>query len=149
VLSIVKSLPGKNVRMADLGGGCVCCSLLGEFEAAVNEIIDTVDADKIVVETTGVAEPDALVFDIQESLPRVRLDGVVTVMDADAMVKYPRIGHTTNQIEAADAILLNKVDLVSASELKAIEEKLRQINDAAEIFHPAVPVGYLLFGIAR
>jgi len=60
---------------------------------------------------------------------------VVTVMDADAMVKYPRIGHTTRiQIEAADAILLNKVDLVSASELKAIEEKLRQINDAAEIF---------------
>jgi len=51
------------------------------------------------------------------------------------MVKYPRIGHTTRiQIEAADAILLNKVDLVSASELKAIEEKLRQINDAAEIF---------------
>jgi len=41
--------------MADLAGGCVCCSLLGEFEAAVNEIIDTVDADKIVVETTGVA----------------------------------------------------------------------------------------------
>jgi len=35
--------------MADLGG-CVCCSLLGEFEAAVNEIIDTVDADKIVVQ---------------------------------------------------------------------------------------------------
>jgi len=52
--------------------------------------------------------------------------GVVTVMDADAMVKYPR-GHTTRiQIEAADAILLNKV--VSASELKAIEEKLRQIK---------------------
>jgi G3E family GTPase len=147
-----KIIAGKNVRMADLGGGCVCCSLLGEFEAAVNEIIDTVDADKIVVETTGVAEPDALVFDIQESLPRVRLDGVVTVMDADAMVKYPRIGHTTRmQIEAADAILLNKVDLVSASELKAIEEKLHQINDAAEIF-PTQRCQLdtdLLFGIAR
>jgi len=47
-----------------------------------------------VVETTGVAEPDALVFDIQESLPQVRLDGVVTVADADAMVKYPQVGHT-------------------------------------------------------
>jgi len=46
-----------------------------------------------VVETT-VAEPDALVFDIQESLPQVRLDGVVTVADADAMVKYPQVGHT-------------------------------------------------------
>jgi G3E family GTPase len=61
-----KIIQGKNVQMADLGGGCVCCSLLGEFEAAVDEIIDRVDPDNIVLETTGVAEPDALVFDIQE-----------------------------------------------------------------------------------
>lgn len=147
-----KIIAGKNVRMADLGGGCVCCSLLGEFEAAVNEIIDTVDPDHIVVETTGVAEPDALVFDIQESLTRVRLDGVVTVIDADAMVKYPRIGHTTRiQIAAADAIVLNKVDLVSESELKAIEDKLHSFNDTASIFRTVRCQldTDLLFGIAR
>jgi G3E family GTPase len=129
-----KILQGKNVQMADLGGGCVCCSLLGEFEAAVNEIIDTVDPEIMVVETTGVAEPDALVFDIQESLARVRLDAVVTVMDADAMVKYPQVGHTARmQIEAADVIVLNKVDLVSENELTAIEEKLRTFNEVASI----------------
>src|SRR4028119_933711 len=147
-----KIIQGKNVEMADLGGGCVCCSLLGEFEAAVNEIIDTVDPDNIVVETTGVAEPDALVFDIQESLSNVRLDGVVTVMDADAMVKYPSVGHTARmQIAAADTILLNKVDLVSESELKAIEEKLHSFNEVASILHTErgqVDTD-LLFGIAR
>ena len=147
-----KIIAGKNVEMADLGGGCVCCSLLGEFEAAVNEIIDTVDPDIIVVETTGVAEPDALVFDIQESLPSVRLDGVVTVIDADGMVKYPSVGHTTRlQIEGADTILLNKVDLVSESELKAIEEKLHSLNEVASILHTQrgqVDTD-LLFGIAR
>ena len=147
-----KIIAGKNVQMADLGGGCVCCSLLGEFEAAVNEIIDTVDPDNIVVETTGVAEPDALVFDIQESLQNVRLDGVVVVIDADSMVKYPRLGHTTKlQVEAADTILLNKVDLVSESELKAIEEKLHSVNEVASIVHTErcqVDTD-LLFGIAR
>ncbi len=147
-----KVIQGKNIEMADLGGGCVCCSLLGEFEAAVNEIVDTVDPDHIVLETTGVAEPDALVFDIQESLPRVRLDGVVTISDADAMVKYPQVGHTTRmQIEAADTILLNKVDLVSESELEAIEEKLHKINEVASILRTErgkVDVD-LLFGIAR
>ncbi|MCX7593152.1 MAG: GTP-binding protein [Fischerella sp.] len=147
-----KIIQGKNVQMADLGGGCVCCSLLGEFEAAVNEIIDKVDPDYIVVETTGVAEPDALIFDIQESLQRVRLDGVITVIDADAMIKYPSVGHTTRiQIEAADTILLNKVDLVSQSELQAIEKKLRSINEIASILHTvrgqADPD--LLFGIGR
>lgn len=147
-----KVIAGKNVSMADLGGGCVCCSLLGEFEAAVDEIIDAVDPDLIVVETTGLAEPDALVFDIQESIPRVRLDGVVTVVDAESMVRYPQVGHTTRiQIEAADTIILNKVDLVSKSELEAVENKLRSLNELASILRTKrsrVDTD-LLFGIAR
>jgi G3E family GTPase len=147
-----KIIQGKNVEMADLGGGCVCCSLVGEFEAAVNEIIDTVDPDHIVVETTGVAEPDALAFDIQESLPSVRLDGIVTVIDADAMVKYPSVGHTMRmQIEAADTIILNKVDLVSENQLKAIADKLHSLNEVASILRTKrgqVDTD-LLFGIAR
>ena len=146
-----KILQGKNVQMVDLGGGCVCCSLLGEFEAAVDEIIETVNPDHIVVETTGVAEPDALVFDIQENL-RVRLDGVVTVADADAMLKYPQIGHTTRiQIESADIILLNKVDLVSESELEVMTNKLHSLNQIASVIRTVrchIDPD-LLFGIGR
>jgi G3E family GTPase len=127
-------IEGKNVRIADLGGGCVCCSLLGEFEVAVTEVIDTVHPDLIIVETTGVAEPDALLFDIQENLPQVRLDGVVTVADADAMVRYPRLGQTGRaQLEAADIILLNKVDLVAAEQLAEVTARLTQLNEDAPI----------------
>ncbi|GAB4377535.1 MAG: GTP-binding protein [Elainellaceae cyanobacterium] len=147
-----KILQGKNVEMADLGGGCVCCSLLGEFEAAVDEIMATVNPDRIVVETTGVAEPDALVYDIQESLPQVRLDGVVTVIDADGMIKYPQIGHTARiQIEAADIVLLNKADLVSESELEAIIDKLRSLNSMTSIIRTirCQIDPDLLFGIGR
>ena len=127
-------IEGKNVRIAELGGGCVCCSLLGEFEAAVVEVIDTVHPDLIIVETTGVAEPDALLYNIQESLPQVRLDGVVAVADADAMVRYPQLGHTSRaQIEAADIVLLNKVDLVSAEELAQAKDKLARLNAHAPI----------------
>ncbi|HIK28348.1 MAG: GTP-binding protein [Oscillatoriaceae bacterium SKW80] len=147
-----KIIAGKNVQMAELGGGCVCCSLLGEFEAAVNEILDTIAPDNLIIETTGVAEPDALVFDAQENLPKVRLDGVITVIDADAIVKYPSVGHTTRtQIEAADAILLNKIDLVSESELEEIAQKLQKFNKTAEIF-PTIRCQVdteLLFGIGR
>jgi G3E family GTPase len=147
-----KIVEGKNIRIAELGGGCVCCSLLGEFEAAVEEIIDTAHPEIIVVETTGVAEPDALVFDIQENLSRVRLDGVVTVADADALARYPQLGRTTRmQIGEADIIILNKTDLVSEEELAQAKEKLSKINGAA----PAVCARYcrvdpdLLFGIGR
>ena len=147
-----KIIEGKNIQIAELDGGCVCCSLQGEFEAAVNEVIDSIDPEMIVVETTGVAEPDALIFDIQESLPRVRLDGVVTVADADAMVRFPQIGHTTRmQIEDADIILLNKVDLVSSEELIKVKEKLSQMNEAAPILliERCQADPDLLFGIAR
>src|SRR5206468_4202181 len=103
-------------------------------------------------ETTGVAEPEALVFDIEERLSRVRLDGVISIMDADGLLNFPSIGHTTRmQIESADLLLLNKVDLVLESDLLPLEEKLRRINEIAPILltqccHVDVD---LLFGIAR
>src|SRR5688572_10669691 len=86
-----KIIAGTNVQMAELGGGCVCCSLLGEFDAAVHEIIETVAPEWIVVETTGVAEPDAIVLDLEDNLPGVRLDGVVTVADAVGLVRFPQL----------------------------------------------------------
>jgi len=129
-----KVIEGKNVRIAELGGGCVCCSLLGEFEAAVNEIIEKIAPEIIIVETTGLAEPEALVFNIQEALPQCRLDGVVSVIDADMLVRFPELGHTTRlQIEGADILLLNKIDLVEPAQIGLLETKLHKINATATI----------------
>jgi G3E family GTPase len=129
-----KVIEGKNVRISELGGGCVCCSLLGEFEAAVTEIIKKVAPEIIVVETTGLAEPEALVFNIQEALPQCRLDGVVSVIDADMLVRFPELGHTTRlQIEGADILFLNKMDLIGATQIEPLQRKLRNINPTAAI----------------
>jgi G3E family GTPase len=147
-----KVVEGKNVRIAELGGGCVCCSLLGEFEAAVNEIIEKIAPEMIIVETTGLAEPEALVFNIQEALPQCRLDGVVSVIDADMLVRFPELGHTTLlQIEGADILLLNKIDLVDATEIGPLEKKLRDINPTAAIVRTerCQIDPELLFGIGR
>src|SRR6516162_4767479 len=147
-----KVIEGKNVRIAELGGGCVCCSLLGEFEAAVNEIIEKIAPERIVVETTGLTEPEALVFNIQEALPQCRLDGVVSVIDADMLIRFPELGHTTRlQIEGADILLLNTIDLIQSSQIESLEMKLREINPTAAIvrtkrcrINPE-----LLFGLGR
>ena len=147
-----KVIEGKNVRIAELGGGCVCCSLLGEFEAAVNEIIEKLAPEIIVVETTGLAEPEALVFNIQDALPQCRLDGVVSVIDADMLVRFPELGHTTRvQIEAADILLLNKIDLVDSAEIEPLENKLREINQTAAIVRTerCQIDPDLLFGVGR
>jgi G3E family GTPase len=147
-----KVIEGKNVRIAELGGGCVCCSLLGEFEAAVNEIIEKVAPEMIIVETTGLAEPEALAFNIQEALPQCRLDGVVSVIDADMLIRFPELGHTTRlQIEGADILLLNKIDLVDAKQIEPLETKLREINPTAAIVRTqrCLIDPELLFGIGR
>lgn len=147
-----KVIEGKNVRIAELGGGCVCCSLLGEFEAAVNEIIARVGPDQIIVETTGLAEPEALVFNIQEALPQCRLDGVVSVIDADMLVRFPELGHTTRlQIEGADILLLNKIDLIKSGVIDSLERKLHAVNSTAVIVRTerCRIDPELLFGIQR
>ena len=147
-----KVIEGKNVRIAELGGGCVCCSLLGEFEAAIGEIIQEVAPDIIVVETTGLAEPEALVFNIQEALPQCRLDGVVSVIDADMLVRFPELGHTTRlQIEGADILLLNKIDLIETAQIEQLETNLHDINPTAAILRTerCRTDPELLFGIGR
>jgi G3E family GTPase len=130
-----KVIKGKAVNMVELAGGCVCCSLIGEFEAAVKEIIEKVKPELILLETTGVAEPDSIIFDIEENIPEVRLDSVITVVDADGIIKYPQIGHTARvQIEMADVILINKLDLIKEDQYKEVYNLIKSINPNALIF---------------
>lgn len=124
--SIVK---GQDIEYMELAGGCVCCSLSGEFEAGVRELIDTVAPDSILVETTGVAEADALIEDIEDDLPETRLESVVILVDADAAVRFPELGFVErNQLACADLIMINKTDLVNADSLKELSDKLARVH---------------------
>ncbi len=132
---------GKAIDMIELAGGCVCCSLTGELESAIKEIVE-MKPDRIIIETTGLAEPDAVVAGAID-IPGVILDGVITIVDAESIVKYPNIGHTGRvQIEIADTIILNKIDRVSIDDvnidvnkqLEQIQNKIREINYSAPIF---------------
>ena len=122
---------GKNIDMVELSGGCVCCSLTGEFQEAVKEIKEKINPDMIVIETTGVAEADALVLDIEE-FKEIKLDTIITIIDADALVRFPEIGQVgRSQIEQADIILFNKIDLIKESQIPKIESIINKINKRA------------------
>ncbi len=144
-----KIIKGKNVNIAELSGGCVCCSLTGEFEAATKEIIKKYKPDLIVVETTGLAEPDALIFDIENELPDLKLDSIIVLVDSDNFFKIP-LGRTGKvQIEMADIIILNKVDLVDNEEIIKLENEIKKINLRANLIKTkfAKVDQHLLFGI--
>jgi G3E family GTPase len=125
-------ISGKNIDIIELLGGCVCCSMTGEFEAAVREIIETIGPDLIVVEATGVAESDALVFEVEDNLSQARLNSVVCIVDAYLGIRYPYIGYTSRtQVASADIILINKVDLVKPAEAETVEARVRKYNNRA------------------
>lgn len=126
-------IKGKYVNMVELAGGCVCCSLTGELQLAINEILEKVKPELILIETTGIAEPDTVIFNLSE-MENVRLDLVITIVDADNLAKF-EIGYVGKiQIESADIILLNKIDLIEKKVLEQLKEKIREINKNAYIF---------------
>lgn len=127
-------IEGKSIRIVELAGGCVCCSLAGEFEAAVTEIIGTIAPEYLLVEATGVAESDALTYEVGERLPGIRLDSVVCIVDAWAATRHPAVGYAARtQIAAADILLVNKKDLVTPEELDEIVKRIRTYNETAAL----------------
>ncbi len=124
-------LQGMNVdRMVELPSGCVCCTIGSRFALAVQEIVDTVRPHLIVIETSGVAEPEPIISEL--SLIGVKTDSVITVVDAENIHRFCKENATAvRQVEAADFLVVNKTDLISLPELSRLEEYLRNLNPRA------------------
>jgi len=138
---------GYGERMVELSSGCICCQLdTLHFEIALDELCDEVKPDRIVIETSGVADPGTLARRLAD-LGRP-LGSVITVVDTvnlDRVLAEP-IGR--DQIAAADFLVLSKLDLPESRGAAGAEARLRVLNFRAPVI--AGPVGPdalgLLFG---
>ncbi|BBK33821.1 G3E family GTPase [Stella humosa] len=124
----------------EMNNGCICCTVRGDLIRIIDGLMKRRDKfDAIIIETTGLAAPApvAQTFFVDEDVRRkTKLDAVVTVVDARHVLQ--RLEDTTeaeDQIAFADVILLNKTDLVSADELAAVAQRIRQINPLATVHH--------------
>lgn len=125
-----KIIEGKNLDLIELSGGCVCCTLSGDFADAVKELISR-KPERIVIETTGVAEADTVVDGIRD-IQGVFIDSVIAVADGHALVEFPRISKTgISQIEIANVVILNKIDLIEDTKIPL--KKIKDINSDAKI----------------
>src|SRR5574341_399551 len=124
-------LQGMNVdKLVELPGGCVCCTVGSRFVLAVQEIMDTVQPHLIVIETSGAAEPGPLIREL--SLIGVKTDSVITLADAEHIRRFCTENVTAvRQVEAADFLVLNKIDLVKPPELARVEKFLARLNPRA------------------
>lgn len=130
--SLVVGGLGFGERMVELSSGCICCQLdTVHFEIALDELCDDVDPDRIVIETSGVADPGTLARRLA-GLGRP-LGSVITVADSvnlDRVLAEPVGG---DQIAAADFLVVSKLDVPETQGLAAVEAHLRVLNPRALI----------------
>lgn len=126
-------LGDSGLQVQGMFAGCVCCTMAGELPGNVKRIQQELDPDWIIMEATGVAFPYA----IRENLTRFLEEPpqVVCLADASRWRKLlPAVGHLLpHQLQDADQILINKVDLVSAEELVWVKESISSINQTATL----------------
>ncbi|GIV85394.1 MAG: cobalamin biosynthesis protein CobW [Candidatus Roseilinea sp.] len=133
--------------VARLSSGCICCTIRGEFEATVRQIIEAHPPDMLVVESSGVTNPQTVLHGLHH--PRLRLDSVITVIDAERFLEYMRYSAAVEtQVSMADFVLLNKRELVTPEQLAQVEAQVRRFNRKCAIIptrYADVPPG-VLFG---
>jgi len=130
-------LEGRNVDMVELTSGCLCCTLKGSLLNAVEELREKSGVKRVVIEATGVAQPEELIETFADPKLRDRYDigPVITVVDAP---KHPKLSQVlgefySEQMKNADVVVLNKTDLAKAAELEAVRSEVAGINPNAEI----------------
>ncbi len=128
---------GKELGIQKLLDGCVCCSRKQELAGKLKELL-LLKPDILFIELTGVANPEEVALTLSEAelIAKVKLHKIVTVMDAEHVLEYNSwldtdrqlVRTLRRQIETADILILNKVDLVKTDKLVKIEKEIRKQN---------------------
>ncbi|WP_170149499.1 CobW family GTP-binding protein [Rhodoplanes roseus] len=147
--SVDAHLVEESDSVESLDEGCVCCTLAGSLAKGAQRLIDRYHPERIVLETTGLANPFNLIEELATLSGIVRLDVLVTVVDADNVLDaLDASAVARDQIRGGDVLLLNKCDLVDAATLARIRERLRALNARAPVLetsfarvHPALLLG--------
>jgi G3E family GTPase len=120
--------------MVELSSGCICCTIDDyRFDLAVQEIVETARPHLIIIESTGLADPEPLAYRVKGA--GLGLDAIITVVDAHDGPRHLRETEVAGrQVEAADFLVLNKLDLVDERAADRVERQLARRNPRAERF---------------
>jgi G3E family GTPase len=124
--------------LIEIRNGCVCCTVRTDLVAGVKTLLarEDIKLDRLIIETSGLADPAPVLQTFLADaglLTQVALESVVTLVDAANFHHHIHDGIAAEQIAFADLIVLNKVDLIEAEPLQAMENHLRSVNPAAAV----------------
>ncbi len=131
-------LKDAGVEITEMNSGCICCSLVGDFGAALKQVLAGYAPDRIIIEPSGVGKLSdviAAVERVQKEAPELQLHSFVTVVDAaKARIYMKNFGEFfNNQVEHASAILLSRTQNMDQGKLNAAVKLLREKNQKAAI----------------
>ncbi|MBD9259664.1 MAG: cobalamin biosynthesis protein CobW, partial [Faecalibacterium sp.] len=130
-------LKESGIQINEPNAGCICCSLVGDFRTALQQVVEQYHPDRIVIEPSGVgklSDVTRAVEGVAEHLD-VQLNSFVTVADVNKVKMYMKnFGEFyNNQIETASTIILSRTDSIPQSKLDAAVAMLREHNSVATI----------------
>ena len=124
------------INITEMNSGCICCSLVGDFGKALNEVISKYHPDRVIIEPSGVGKLSDVVAAVEKVTgEEVRLGYRVAVADAGKVKIYMKnFGEFyNNQIETASTIILSRTDAIPQAKLDTAVELLRQHNQTATL----------------
>jgi G3E family GTPase len=145
---------GVEENAISLSNGCVCCNIRDDLIETVEMVIDRPERPEyILLEASGVADPSgiALTFVQPQFRDRIRLDSIISVVDAEQAFAYPEYPGVQElklrQIGYSDMVILNKIDLVDEVQLQKvrhwIDSRMRRVR-IVEAVQCNVPLEILL-----
>ena len=130
--SLISSHDGQTISLAN---GCVCCSISNDFNQTMINLVKRIEEfDQVVVEASGVSEP-ARIMDIARLDPELSPSGIVVLVDAAEVQNFSTDRYISNtvlkQLQTAELLIVNKIDLVSKEKLAELEAWLKDVSPKA------------------
>ena len=131
-------LKDSGVQISEMSSGCICCSLVGDFDRALKDVHEQFHPDRILIEPSGVGKLSDVIVAVENAVkdvPDMQLNSFVTVADATKVKVYMKnFGEFyNNQIESAGTIILSRTQRLSQEKLEAAVALLREKNPTAAI----------------
>lgn len=126
------------ITVTELNSGCICCTLAGDFQKAIDELIDNYHPDRLLVEPTGVGKLSDIrraVEEAKEHHPDLEISGCATVVDAGRSRIYMKnFGEFfIDQIKNAETVIFSRTQLLSADRVEKSRALVAEQNPNARI----------------
>lgn len=130
-------LKDSGIEIKELNSGCICCSLVGDFNRSLNEVIETYHPDRILIEPSGVGKLSDVMSSVKdmEKNHDVKLNALVTVANAMKATKQMKAfgEFFNNQIENATTVVLSRTQNMKEEKLELCVKEIQKLNPKAAI----------------